>query len=568
MPPTENAGQFLQAVLDVFNVRYSISESDRAHIPTQGPVVVVANHPFGALEGVIIASLLLSVRPDVRIVANYILERVPEIRHLFLSVDPFGRKDAKRRNFPVLKKAMDWLGQGGMLVTFPAGEVSHIHLRQRTITDPPWSTHVGHMARRTGAGVLPMYFHGANSPLFQVLGLLHPKARTALLPRELVNKANRTVRIDIGHIIPHERISMFSTDAELAEFLRLRTYLLKTREKHGRGRQRPLKKIAQARFQQRIAPASDPTILAREVARLPSEQCLQENGEFKVLLAEAGQIPTLLREIGRLREIAFRETGEGTGRALDIDSFDAYYSHLFVWSISRREVVGAYRLGQTDRILSRYGKKGFYTCSLFKYKNGFLDRIDPAIELGRSFVRPEYQKSYYPLLLLWKGIGQFVARRPHYRTLFGPVSISDDYHSSSRQLLVQFLRATKYLPERAKQVKPRRPFRGKAISKKTSGIAFNPHIVRDLDEVSELIASIEADEKGVPVLLRHYLKLGGKVVGFNRDDQFSDVLDVLVTVDLAETDHNVLTRYMGAKAATAFLALHAEQKDKHRAHRS
>ena len=287
---------------------------------------------------------------------------------------------------------------------------------------------------------------------------------------------------------------------------------------------------------------------------LPLESVLLESGDFTVFLARAGQIPCLLREIGRLRELTFRQAHEGTGKACDLDGFDRHYLHLFIWNHAKQEVVGAYRLGQADYILPRFGKHGLYTSTLFNYKTALLERINPALELGRSFVRAEYQKNYAALLLLWKGIGSFVARNPKYKILFGPVSINNQYHAISQQLMVNSLRLNNYLPELAKLVKPKRPFHAK-ILRRFDGSISNAAI-SDINEVSNLIADIEPNQQGIPILLKQYLKLGGKLLAFNQDQNFSNVLDALILVDLTETPLKILERYMGRDGASNFVAYH------------
>jgi putative hemolysin len=271
-----------------------------------------------------------------------------------------------------------------------------------------------------------------------------------------------------------------------------------------------------------------------------------------VYFAAAHEIPQLLREIGRERERTFREVGEGTGRELDLDVFDRSYLHLFVWSRANRELVGAYRIGRSDDLLREQGLGGLYTSTLFAYKPRLFESMGPALEMGRSFIRPEYQRSYVGLLLLWKGIGQLVQREPRYATLFGPVSISADYRSASQRLLVAFLEQNRYVHEWSRWVRPRCPA-GRELHR---GLPFGPGRLADLEDVSSFISEIEADQKGVPILLRQYLKLGGRLLGFNVDPDFSNVLDVLIMVDLRRTDEKILARYMGREGASAFLAHH------------
>lgn len=286
----------------------------------------------------------------------------------------------------------------------------------------------------------------------------------------------------------------------------------------------------------------------------PRNQLLLKSGDYAVVLAEARQIPHVLREIGRLREITFRHSGEGTGNAIDLDRYDGYYLHLFVWHQQKHEVVGAYRLGKTDEIVSKFGTGGLYTHSLFRYRCVLLDLVGPALELGRSFVRPEYQKSYSPLLLLWKGIGQFLVQHPHYKSLFGTVSIPNDYQRSSRRLMISYLQTNCYLPNLARLVKARTPARGRWLS--PWGERSISHLIRDIDDVSSLVADIETTHKGIPALLRHYVKLGGRLLGFNVDRRFSHVLDGLILIDLTLTDARTLERYMGKDGAAAFFAHH------------
>ena len=291
-----------------------------------------------------------------------------------------------------------------------------------------------------------------------------------------------------------------------------------------------------------------------EISALSPDQRLVERGRFHVYCARAGQIPWALREIGRLRELTFRSVGEGTGRPADLDLFDGFYLHLFLWDEQVGAIAGAYRLGLVDEVLARHGKRGLYTNSLFKFRTGLLDSLNPAIELGRSFVRAEYQRSFAALFLLWSGIGRFVERSPQYATLFGPVSISGRYAPASRRLIVEYLSAYGADTRLARQVRARWPFRDDAGTSAPAGAIRPP---RSLNELSRMITQIEHDGKGVPVLLRQYLQLGGRLLGFNLDRDFADTLDGLIMVDLRQVEKAVLARYMGQQGAAVFRAHHA-----------
>ena len=269
-------------------------------------------------------------------------------------------------------------------------------------------------------------------------------------------------------------------------------------------------------------------------------------------MAGAREIPATLAELGRLREKTFRAVGEGTGRARDLASFDGAYEHLFVWSEKKREIAGAYRIGRVDRILDTSGAAGLYTNRLFQLTPDFLRRMRQGLELGRSFVRQEHQRSIYPLYYLWKGIGTFLARNPRYRYLFGPVSISNDYSRAARELIVRYFR--EHRNGGANTVRPRRPFHTRPFGARL--MAAMAARVNSVDELSALIADLETDGKGVPVLLRHYLGLGAEVLEFNVDPAFADALDALIVVDLTRSNNTAIERYMGADGFAKYMAHH------------
>jgi len=283
LPPARDDREFLQQVFDTFNIGYKVDDEALARIPRSGPTVIVANHPFGALEGVILAALLRSIRSDVKIMANFILSRVPEISDLFISVNPYSGSHAAKVNVSPMRQAIRWVKDGGLLVVFPAGEVSYWSPRKRTIADPPWSKTVSRIVHRANADVLPIYFDGANSLLFQVAGLMHPRVRTALLPRELMNKANTSIEIQIGRAIPYNKLKSFD-DQALIDHLRLRTYLLK--DASNPVAPRVTRRVGgEDEGLEPIVEAVDPTVLTQEINALDSGRCLLESGDMRVYYA-------------------------------------------------------------------------------------------------------------------------------------------------------------------------------------------------------------------------------------------------------------------------------------------
>lgn len=525
-----------QRVLDRLAVTCRVADRDLEQVPRRGAVLVVANHPFGILEGAVLATLLKGTRPDVRFLANDLLASIPEIRDLLIPVDPKGA----RSNARGLRNAIEFLAGGGCLVVFPAGEVSHYRWSERCVADSAWNTAMARMVEivaRRGVSVptVPVYIHGGNSFLFHAAGVVHAGLRTALLVRELLNKRNRVVDVRIGSAIESRKLLEIPSAKERTEYLRWRTYLLANRAKYKTRTSLPL--VAwPAVGRAEIAGATDVALMTAEVSRLVP---LVTSGDLECYMARASEIPAVLGEIGRLREITFRGVGEGTGNAIDVDRFDAHYLHLFLWSSAKREIAGAYRLVATDttRIL--------YTSTLFEYGDEFLEKLGPAIELGRSFIRVEYQRGFAPLLLLWKGIGKFVADHPRYKTLFGPVSISNRYQSISRELMVTFFERHASLRGWMKLVACRNPLRRAKAKLPAAGF--------DVEELSNAISDLEPDQAGIPILLRQYLRLGGKLLAFNVDPEFANALDGLILVDLTQTDRKLLERYLGKAEATRFL---------------
>ncbi len=547
--------EFMEKCLDVMRVAYEVPEEDLARIPKTGRVIVVANHPFGGIEGIIMASMLHGVRQDFKIMANFLLDRVEGFRKWLILVDPFDRSTSAKMNMRPIKEALRWIKEDHMLAVFPSGEVSHVDLHRGGITDPPWSTMIARIIRMTGASVVPVYFKGSNGLLFQLAGMVHPRLRTALLAKEFANKTDKTIHIRVGNVIPFSRLAEFEDDRELIDYARLHAYNLRHRKAGPEKKKRLILPIRFTRSEKvAVAAQRDPAVIAADVAKLPADQKLLTSGKQSVWFARAAQIPNLMHEIGRLREITFREANEGTGRDIDIDRFDDYYLHLFVWNDEKNEIVGAYRLGQTDEILSQLGRHGLYTTTLFHYRGKLLESISPALEMGRSFIRKEYQRSFSSLLLLWKGIGHFVVKFPRYKILFGPVSVNADYTPKSQELLVRFLKDNNALPTLAKFVKARRPLRLNPLGLLTHRRIS--HVVKSLDEVEALISDIETHISGVPVLLRQYLKLGGKLLGFNIDPEFSNVLDGLILVDLCKADPVILSRYFTRPGVVNFRAYH------------
>jgi len=554
LDPALSSELFPALALEKLAVDYRVTEHEINRIPKRGPCILIANHPFGGIEGLVLIDLLSKRRPDFKVIANFILTRIPQLRERLISVDPFGGETAARTNIIPLRQALNLLKQGGLLVIFPAGEVSSRQTGQTEVMDPDWSSTLPRLVRMSKAPVLPVYFPGDNGTLFQLAGRVHPRLRTALLPRMLLNKRGGNLTLKIGNLLPNKKLQSFTSDQELKDYLRLRTYAL---ELVNLIRPRPSAETQRA-AQHPVIAVQPGKQLAAEISNLPQQQLLQ-SGEFEVLSFQAEQAPCLLQEIGRLRELTFRQVGEGTGNSIDLDLFDQTYSHLCLWNREKQELIGAYRIGRVDELIRADGVDGLYTSTLFEFKPQLLDRLQNSLELGRSFIRPEYQRSYAPLLLLWKGIGHYLFANPQFRYLFGPVSISSDYSTNSRQLMTSALARNFLINDLASLVTPRLPVPLKPLQVKGAAFGQCDSLLKNIEEISTLVADLESDNKGIPVLLRHYLSLGGKLLAFNLDSNFSDVIDGLLLVDLLQTERKQLQRYMGRDGYQHYMSV--QQKE-------
>ena len=548
-----NRGSWFESLLAEMRVTFRIDEKDVRRIPRTGPVLAVSNHPFGMLDGAVLGALLLRVRNDVKIMTNRLLSGVAELREHCIFVDPFQEIGSIQRNRRALKQALVWLREGHMLAVFPAGEVSHLQLARGEVTDREWSPMIARLARMTEAAVLPVFFQGRNSIAFHALSLIHPGLRTPWLINEFLNQAGKSLQVRTGSVVSRRTLAAIGNDEETIQYLRRRTYLLAQRS----SRSWVLPSISHlARPHKRrelIAPETRKELVVEEIQGLGGEQCMEDSRDLSVYVARARQVPNVLRELSRLREITFRQVGEGAGRSRDLDPFDDYYLHVFLWDKTKQQLAGAYRMGICPEILARRGPRGLYTSTLFRYDPRFFERLGPAAELGRSFVLPEYQRQFAPLLLLWKGIAQYVSQHPETPILFGAVSISSQYSSASRELIVRYFES-RHREEMSNLVRPRRPFRPFRL--RPWDCAAISRSLRDLEDLGDLVSDLESDAKGIPILFRQYARLGGTMLAFNVDNNFSDALDGLVLVDLRRTDSLVLERYRGKEGVERFRKYH------------
>ncbi len=555
---------FARGILEALGTEVRWTEADVGRVPAEGALAVVANHPFGAVEGLALLELVRRRRPDAKVMANYLLGRIPELRRDLILVDPFGARGSAKRNVHALRQALQWLRAGHALIVFPAGEVASLAPGSARVRDAAWHVSVMTLIRHAGAGVrvLPVFVPGRASWLFHLAGKLHPRLRTLLLPREMLRLRRRTVSLRVGKALSVGALGeRFASDAEALRYLRFRTFLLAGREAGDSRfdeRMRRLTLDGGAPEPEPVIPPVEPMVLAAELGRLPPDALLLEEGPYALYAAQGRDIPETLREIGRLRELTFRAVGEGTGRDLDTDGFDAAYHQILLWNRETREILGCYRLALSDILAERDGLRALYTRTLFRFDERFLGHLPgPAVELGRSFVRPGFQRTFAPLLLLWRGVLTFIARHPRYTVLFGPVSISHDFRPAARDMLLEHLRARCFDWALARWVSARLPPRRPRFAEWRHPDYAD--FLRSEGDVNAALAEIEEGRREMPVLIRQYLKLGGRIVAFNVDPDFGTVVDGLIVVDLLRAPPRDIARYMGKAAYEAYRGVPREE---------
>ena len=530
--------EFVDAILEGCGITVDFDEKDLKNIPKSGAFIAIANHPYGGIEGMVLLKILCLVRPDAKLMANFILKKIPNLSDYFIAVNPFENIEHSS-SISGLKTTLELLAKGTPVGIFPAGEVSTFNVDKKQVTDRMWHPVVGKIIAKAKVPVVPIYFHGNNGLLFNLLSLIHPTLRTAKLPSELFNKQGHTIKLRIGKPINVADIPDLNNTTRLLNYLRARTYALGTGLDEEKKIFNPrnlfkIKKQAAA-----IVPETSAVILEKEIEPLREDYLVWAEKNYEVFIVPTSTIPNAIREIGRLRELTFREIGEGTNKATDLDEYDIYYHHLFIWDFEAKLIVGAYRLGFGDEIFYSMGKKGFYISELFKIKSQFTPVLKKSIELGRSWIRKEYQQKPLPLFLLWKGILSFLIDNPRYRYLIGPVSISNSFSRFSKSLIVDYINRNHFDHELAQFVRPRKKF-------KVDLGDLDPDVLLAAEDnfkgLDNLISEVETRSVKVPVLLRQYIGLNAKIISFNIDPKFSDCLDGFLVLDLEKVPKDILDK--------------------------
>jgi len=530
--------EFVDAILEGCGIDIEFDERDLRHIPKEGAFVAIANHPYGGIEGMVLLKMLCMVRPDAKLMANFLLKKIPNLADYFIAVNPFENVEHSS-SISGLKNTLELLANGTPIGIFPAGEVSTYKVEKKEVTDRMWHPVVGKIIAKAKVPVVPIYFHGNNGLLFNLLSLIHPALRTAKLPSELFNKHGHTIKLRIGKPINVTDIPDFTNTGKLLNYLRARTYALGTGLEDEKKIFNPRNLFKIKKEPKDVVPEIPGDVLEKEVIPLREDFRIWVEKNYEVFIAPTTRIPNIIREIGRLREVTFREIGEGTNKSIDLDEYDIYYHHLFIWDTEAKMLVGAYRIGLGDEIFYSIGKKGFYISELFKMKTQFTPVLKKSIELGRSWIRKEYQQKPLPLFLLWKGILKYLLENPRYRYLIGPVSISNSFSNFSKSLIVDYINRNHFDEEMAQYIRPRKKFKVDLGSIDTDLLMQGEDSFKGLDI---LISEVETRSLKVPVLLRQYIGLNAKIISFNIDPKFADCLDGFLVLDLEKVPQDILDK--------------------------
>ena len=512
--------EFADRLLQNMDITIDVAPEQMDNIPKEGGFVVVSNHPFGGIEGVMLLSAIAKVRPDFKIMANFILSHIPNLKECFFAVNPFENNPEWKSSVNGIKGAIKHIAAGNGLGVFPAGEVSRYHGHDYP-EDLPWSTSIARIIKNAKVPVVPVFWDGRNSRLFYAVDRVHNMLGTARLCRELANKQGTCFNLQIGKPIMPAEIALYEQPKDLAAYLRCRSYALEAN-------------IPQEAKEKKTIPMAEidaPTevsLMLAELDAIREKSFLYSTANYDCYIADYEDIPNLMHEIARLREEAFRAIGEGTGKSLDQDEFDAHFKQMILWDTAKQKIAGCYRLGIGSEIIPKYGIKGFYVSSLVNIDPSFAEQLAHTIELGRSFVALDYQKEVLPMMLLLRGLSDVVVRYPDIKHFIGPVSISAWYPKFYLSLIARFVSEKHAVEDELKgMVTPKTPFVPDFL-KVDADVLLQNNMSGGVDKFDKFLFRLSNGEYRLPTLYKKYLKLNAKFLCFNVDPDFNDTLDSLL----------------------------------------
>lgn len=531
---------FARDILQDQEITYDVPEGELDRIPADGGFITISNHHFGSLDGLILCDTVGRRREDYKILTTFMLSLIPNLAPNFLPVNNLGGKN-DARSINSIRMALQHIKDGGALGLFPAGEVATYQKEgkrtavsaQKVIEDKPWAPNMIRLIQKSGLPVVPIYFDGTNSRNFHFLGKIHPRLRTVRLVHELFNKRGTHIKVRIGQPVTPEEMAKFASAEELGAYLRNLTYALEVNCIEE-------KKRVDLQQMEPIMDPVDPAVVKAELESIP-ERILFECGDYRCYFTRPDDIPGVMTEIARLREVTFRTVGEGSGKAKDTDIYDTYYKHLILWNIPNGEIAGAYRVGVGKEVLQK--PEGFYTASLFAFREGLKPYLPKSLELGRSFIAPRYRKEVLPLKLLLSGVLTAGANCEGAEYTLGPVSVSSDFPTFYKSLILRYFLKNHSMENAENVVAPKTPFTPDFLRVNPDALLSGCKSVEDLDRLLQYLSS---GTLRLPVLFRKYACLGAKYVAFNIDKDFN-TLDAFIIQwlgDMPENSFNSFAKFL------------------------
>ena len=523
---------FLDGLLKDFEIKFEIDDSELRRIPKDGGFITISNHPLGALDGILLLKLLLEKRPDFKVMGNFLLQKIEPMKEMVIPVNPFEEHKDLKSSMVGVKESLMHVKDGHPLGIFPAGEVSTFKRGDKAIVDREWEEGAVKLIQKLKVPVVPIYFHAKNSKLFYFLAALNGIFRTAKLPSEVLSQRKRIIKIRIGKAISVKEQAEHTNFEEFRSFLRKKTYILAKAFKIPKKEKYIPKFSIKTRAKKIIIPVPQADIIKEVDFLRENDNRILESKNYEVFLSEAKHIPNLLTEIGRLREITFREVGEGTNEEIDLDKYDEYYRHLFLWDSQNKVLAGAYRMGMGIEVYEKYGIDGFYIHELFRFEPELYEMMSKSIEMGRAFIVKEYQQKPMPLFLLWKGIVALTLQFPEYKYLIGGVSISNQFSNFSKSLMIEFMKSHYYDPYIAQFIRPKKEYKVK-LKDADKDFVFDASQA-DLNKFDKIIDDIEPGSLRLPVLMKKYVKQNARIIAFNVDPKFNDAIDGLMYIEISK----------------------------------
>jgi len=525
----ETIDSMFDTLIKDYSINFQYNENDLKQLPKDSPFIVVSNHPLKGLDGILLLKAISKERPDIKISNDLVLPKYRELNRFFVLEN--SKQIFNRMNLSFAQKSKEFIKKGMPIGIFPAGNISEITIDSHFPFDPAWNIDTIRFIKSSKLPVVPVYFHVKSTfiKLYRNRNYwLNPENKN----NNLSNK-QRSIYLRLGQPISVNDQSNFTNINEFGKYLRSKVYCLKSAI-DGQIMHKPF--YAKEKIEEKIIELPDRMRLFAEIKILKESHLLFNSSEYSVICAPYDEMPLTVLEIGRLREITFREVGEGTNKPFDVDEYDLYYDQLFIWDNINRKIAGAYRFGKGKEIIKQYGIKGFYIQSLFRIDKKAESILEQSLELGRSFIVEEYQKKTLSLFLLWKGILYFLLKNPEYRYLIGPVSISNHYSRISKSLIIKFMKKNFMHADLHQLFRPRNAFK---LKENYSDILLES-TQNNLQKLDSIISDIEIQNYKVPVLLKKYLKLNAKLLAFNIDPKFNNAIDGLILLDLMDVPFNMI----------------------------